>query len=326
MTGQGYTARRSTLTDRVSALPYLVGDAQALIDNWERAPFVSTPPRDLNSVFSLETVEALLLSGALPLPCVRLFRDGGPIPADGFGRPAERGAAKRDRLTDPAAVLSEVAAGATLLVEELQTYCRPLAELTSSLSDESGYSTYCAAFLTPADAPGVNPHFDTASVFIRQLDGSKIWRVGEPVTRWPAGGWSATTDVRTPTVLEVELKAGECLYIPRGFVHSGIATSHASVHLSVGMNPPTWAAVLRPLVNGALSEEPFREALPYAFHALAPQEQRRLLTERMTALTAQLGQLAENTSPAAAMAKAVARRPAKSPAAGSLRSALTGSR
>lgn len=186
------------MADRASALPYLVGDVRELLDNWERAPFVSTPPSDLNSVFSLETVEALLLSGTLPLPCVRLFRDGGTIPADGLGRPVERGAAKRDRLTDPAAVLSEVAAGATLLVEELQTYCRPLADLTSSLTEQSGYSTYCAAFLTPADARGVDPHYDTASVFIRQLDGSKIWRVGDPVLRWPADGRRLPTCGREP--------------------------------------------------------------------------------------------------------------------------------
>lgn len=92
------------------------------------------------------------------------------------------------------------------------------------------------------------------------------------------------------------------------------------------MNPPTWASVLRPLVNSALGEEPFREALPYGFHTLAPAEQRRLLTERMTALTEQLSQVGGSTDPGQALAKAAPRRSAQRPAAGSLRAALTGSR
>jgi lysine-specific demethylase/histidyl-hydroxylase NO66 len=306
----------------MSALAYLVSDAGELLANWERAPFVSTPPQDLNEICSLETIEALLLSGALPLPCIRLFRDGAVVPLDRLGRTAERGGAKRDRLADPAAVFGEVAAGATLLVDELQTYCPPLAEFTTALTELTNYAVYCAAFLTPADAPGVNPHFDTASVFIRQVLGSKVWRIAEPEMHWPAGGWSKTTDTPTPVVLETELKAGECLYVPRGFIHSGVATSHASVHLSVGLVPPTWAAVLKRLANSVLEDELFREALPYGFRELPAPEQRRLLTERMADLTGRLASLAATADAGTALASATPRLPVRPPAAGSLRSAL----
>lgn len=308
----------------MSALYHLVSDVDELIANWERAPFVSKPPRGLDGIFSLETVEALLLSGALPLPCVRLFRQGAVVPVDRLGHLAERGGAKRDKLADPVAILSEVAAGATLLIEELQTYCPPLYDFTRLLSGQSGYSTYCTAFLTPADAPGVNPHYDTTSVFLRQLDGSKVWRVAEPVLRWPAGGWSATVDTQTPVVLEVELEAGQCLYIPRGFIHSGIATSRASMHLSIGMLPPTWATVLKHLADSALREESFREALPFAFHTMSPAELRSMLTGRMTTLTERLGDLAQSSDPATVMTKATRRTPAARPAPGSLRSAMMG--
>ena len=308
----------------MSALLHLVSDVDELIANWERTPFVSKPPRDLDGIFSLETVEELLLSGALPLPCVRLFAEGAVVPVDGLGHLAERGGAKREKLADPTAILKELAAGATLLVEELQTYCQPLYNFTKQLSGESGYSTYCTAFLTPADVPGVNPHYDTTSVFLRQLDGSKLWRVAEPVMRWPAGGWSATVDARTPVVLEVELEAGQCLYIPRGFIHSGIATSRASMHLSIAMIPPTWATVLKHLADSALRDESFREALPFAFHARPAAELRGLLTDRMVALTDRLGELAQRGDPATVMTKATRRTQADRPAPGSLRSAMMG--
>jgi bifunctional lysine-specific demethylase and histidyl-hydroxylase NO66 len=310
----------------MSAFSYLVGDMDELLASWERAPYVSSPPRDLNDIFSLETVEALLRSGVLPLPCIRLLRDGVVLPVGGLGRPAQRGSAKRERLADAAAVIGAVAEGATLVIEELQVYFPELADLTRALTEQSGYPVYSAAFLSPADARGLNPHYDIMSVFIRQLDGSKLWRVAEPIARWPVTEWTqAHAAQATDTVLEVELKAGQCLYVPRGFIHSGVATSDASVHVSIGLIPPTWGAVLRQLANSALGEELFREALPYRFHALEPAEQRRLLIERMGQLTERLGLLAWASDPAAALAGAARPTAASTESApGSLRSALTG--
>lgn len=311
----------------MNVFSYLVGDTGELLAHWERAPFVSSPPQDLNRIFSLDTVEELLLSGILPLPCLRLIKDGVVLPTAELGRPVQRGQAKRERLADPAAVIGAVAAGASLVVEELQVYCRALADFTKSLTEQSGYPVYSAAFLSPASARALNAHYDTMSVFIRQLEGSKEWRVAEPITRWPVTEWTAADAARTTqTVLEVELKAGECLYVPRGFIHAGVATSRASVHVSIGLIPPTWGAVLRHLVNSALGDEPFREALPYRFHAMEAAEQHRLLTERMSLLNDRLGRLTRASDPAAAMAKAVrAAYAGAEPAAGSLRSALTDS-
>jgi bifunctional lysine-specific demethylase and histidyl-hydroxylase NO66 len=303
-------------------LAYLVNDACVLAAHWEQAPFFSTDLPGLGSVFSLETVEQLIFSGALPLPCVRLFRDGAALPVDRLGRPAERAASTRERLVDGAAVLAELARGATLVVEELQTYCPPLAEFTAALTARTGYRTYCAAFVTPTTSRGVDPHYDTASVFIRQLDGSKRWRVAKPPQRWPAHEWSSRTDVNTEAVLEVELQAGQCLYIPRGFIHSGVATEQASVHLSIGLVPPTWAALLRRLTETALSDEPFREALPYGFAAMDDAKLHVLLAERIAMLGERLEHLADGAAGTRALAQVKPKPSDRAFVPGSLRSAL----
>jgi hypothetical protein len=309
---------------RVSVLPYLVSDPCVLRANWEQTPFVSTGLSDLGEIFSLDTIERLIHSGTLPLPCIRLFRDGAVVPVSGLGRPAERGAAHRERLIDAAAVLGEIAAGATLVVEELQTYCPEVGSFARSLTAETGCRTYCASFVTPPRARGVAPHYDTASVFIRQFDGSKRWRVARPVQRWPVREWSGVP-AETEVVLEVELEAGQCLYVPRGFIHSGTATDAASAHLSVGLNPPTWASVLRRLTDSALAGEPLREALPYAFHETEPTKLRALLAERLMMVTQQLERLADGPEADQALARARPRLAADAPVAGSLRSALTSS-
>jgi len=310
---------------RVSVLRYLVSDSAVLREHWEQAPFVCTDPDDLGEIFALGTVERLIHSGTLPLPCIRLFRDGAAVPVGGLGRPAERGASHRERRVDGAAVLAQITAGATLVVEELQTYCPPLATFAASLAAETGCRTYCAAFLTPPRSRGVAPHYDTASVFIRQFHGSKRWRVAQPVTRWPAREWSGVP-VETEVVLEVELRAGQCLYVPRGFIHSGTATGAASAHLSVGLTPPTWASVLRRLTDAALADEPLREALPYGFAGMEPAKLQALLAERLTLAIGRLERLASGPEAAQALAKASSPpSAAPAPEAGSLRSALTAS-
>ncbi len=70
----------------LTALSYLVSEPSVLVANWEDEPFVSTALPDLGPVFSLATIEQLICSGTLPLPCVRLFRDGAVIATDRLGR------------------------------------------------------------------------------------------------------------------------------------------------------------------------------------------------------------------------------------------------
>jgi cupin superfamily protein len=308
----------------LTALRYLVSEPSLLIANWEDEPFVSTELPDLGEVFSLEAIEQLIGSGTLPLPCVRLFRAGEVLPTDRLGRLAERNAAHRERRVHGAAVLREIAAGATLVVEELQTYYPAVAGFAAALTAETGYPTYCAAFATPANSRGVAPHYDTGSVFVRQLDGSKIWRVSRPVQRWPVSEWSSTDNVDTEVVLEVELRAGDCLYIPRGFVHAGTATAQASMHLSIGLVPPTWGALLRRLAEAALDDESAREALPYGFHQLEPAKLAAMLADRVTALTGRLDQLADSAVARSALAKAGPAPSRPAAGAGALRAALFG--
>ncbi len=235
---------------------------------------------------------------------------------------AERNAASRERRVHGAAVLREVAAGATLVVEELQSYCPAVASFASSITAETGFPTYCAAFATPANSRGVAPHYDTGSVFVRQLDGSKIWRVSRPVQHWPVREWSSGQDVDTDLVLEVELQAGDCLYIPRGFIHAGTATAQASMHLSIGLVPPTWGTLLRKLTETALDDESFREALPYGFHTMAPDKLRSMLADRISLLTGRLDQLTDSAAASAVLAQAGPPPGRQAPAAGALRAAL----
>lgn len=294
----------------MDSLLRLVDDLQVLRAAWEDHPVVSTGLGGFDDVFSVD--QAQLLLSQLPLAAVRLFRDGRQLPAAAFARSAGRAGRGGDRsLVDGPALARHLRDGGTVVLEELQTYSPQVAAFAAGVSRATGYGTYCAAFLTPGRARGVAPHYDTASVFVRQVLGAKRWQVRAPVRRWPDREWTPGTDVDTTPVLDVVLREGDCLYIPRGFVHAGEATGQASVHLSVGVLPTTWGTVLNRLLATAAQDcEPLREALPPAF---ARVDRAALYRERLAALAGCLSRLEKTDVPPEALHPAVADPPAAWP-------------
>jgi lysine-specific demethylase/histidyl-hydroxylase NO66 len=266
----------------MDVLHRLVDDLDVLRTAWEREPFVSTGLGDLDDVFSVEEVERLVHSG-LPVESVRLFRRGEQVPREQYTRGRERGVRDRYHLVDPDRVRRLVAAGATLVLDDLQSHSDPVAAFAARVAEATGYETDCAAFLTPGGTRGAAPHFDMVSGFLRQVWGSKRWRVGAPARRWPNRRTEADpAAVEVEPVLDVVLHAGDCLYIPRGFVHVGDTTDEPSAHLSVSVRSATWEAVFRAMLAAAAEgSEELREALPPVF---AKADRAELFRERSAAL------------------------------------------
>jgi bifunctional lysine-specific demethylase and histidyl-hydroxylase NO66 len=240
----------------------LVDDLDRLREAWERRPLVSTGLGDFSDVFSVELVERLLFGG-LPVQTVRLFSRGEVLPRRLLA--GARGADRhRDHLLDGHKAVRAVAAGATLVVDDLQSFSPPVAAFATAVSRASGYQTDCTAFLTPGRARGVAPHHDPASGFLRQVSGSKRWQVWAPAG--PGSGPAPGAAGGPEPVLEATLLAGDCLYIPRGFVHAGQTTDEPSAHMSISVRSVTWAAVFGDLLDRIAAGSPqLRECLPPAF-------------------------------------------------------------
>ena len=45
-------------------------------------------------------------------------------------------------------------------------------------------------------------------------------------------------------MIEVTLSPGDLMYLPRGYPHDAASADGASLHLTIGMLPITWASVL----------------------------------------------------------------------------------
>ncbi|GLY29781.1 cupin domain-containing protein [Kineosporia sp. NBRC 101731] len=264
----------------------LVNDVQVLTRAWERETVVSTGLGDFDDVLSVASVEALI-EGSLPLAAARLFKEGEFLSSDLLTRPAGRRGRNARQLVHAPALYREVRAGATVAIEELQLFSPGVEALTSAVSAQTGYDVDSTAFLTPARAGGAGPHRDKVGFFLRQVHGVKRWRV------WPAetGPADQRPDplefARTPPEIDILLKEGDCIYIPRGRMHVGETLDEPSLHLSIGMFQITWAKALANLAQAVgTGIDELAEFLPSRFATVDPDE---AMQERLGLLIERLG-------------------------------------
>ena len=232
----------------------------------DRRPLVveRREPGRFDGVLSDADVERLVCETAIRSPAFRLVRDGAQLPLSGYTkdipwRPGSfTGTALVDRVAD------EHAAGATLVLQALHLHHHPAALYCRGLEIELGWPVQANAYCTPAASQGFAVHHDTHDVFVLQVSGHKRWRIYEPLVelplkdqRWSAAGADAVGD----PVRDVTLRAGDTLYIPRGWPHEAAAADAGSLHITVGLHPPTRLDAMRAALADCADDVEFRRSL-----------------------------------------------------------------
>lgn len=254
--------------------PYSAGDF--LAEYWQKSALLirgNETDRFQTLLPSIELEAILLMADELPSEAVELV-----------GRTSE---IEHEKSKSPGALKDFFIQGSTIRVKGIEKHSGPLTELCRNIEQELGFPTRANLYCTPAGARGFDLHFDTHEVLVLQLLGRKKWQVYESTFRLPLeyvpplsfeddraalkrarGGRRAGQDEISkaelgPLALEVTLEAGDCLYLPRGFVHQAEALDEASVHLSIGIHVLTWLDLLAvSLGRSANRQESLRQALP----------------------------------------------------------------
>lgn len=163
------------------------------------------------------------------------------------------------------AELREVQArGKTIVLMAMQHRWPAVASLCRRLEAVFQCPVHSNLYLTPGGAQGFDAHFDPHEVLVLQLDGAKTWRLYGPSRRLPL----AEERFQGPkealgTPREVHLRAGDLLYLPRGYVHEAFTSERSSLHLTLGINVFRWVDLLHEALAGlAASDERFRESVP----------------------------------------------------------------
>jgi len=172
-----------------------------------------------------------------------------------------------DDIIDAARVYAHFGDGATIVLQALHRYWEPLFHFCRELETVLTHPVQVNTYLTPARARGLDTHYDTHDVFVLQVSGSKMWRVYGSAVDLPLAHQHRKGSFPDPgdPQIDVELKPGDCLYIPRGFLHAAETAQSESTHMTVGILVLRWMDVLKSALDRAGDELFMREALPAGF-------------------------------------------------------------
>ena len=252
------------------ALTRCVEVPDELAGAWGVRPLLSRRealPSPFGDLLDLNAVDELLAGRGLRTPFVRVVRDGTLVDASDWTASGGVGAEIGDQV-DEAALSRLFADGATIVLQALHRTWPPIVDFAGSLTLELGHPVQVNAYVTPPASQGFAAHYDVHDVFVLQFAGEKRWIVREPVFDVPLRSQPWTqhrADVlaaaeREPA-LDIVLREGDALYLPRGWVHSAEAEENISGHLTVGIHIATRQALAQALLDSALDDVELRQAL-----------------------------------------------------------------
>ncbi len=242
---------------------------------WGRAPLVtpaSALPSRFDDLFSNDAVDELVSRRGLRAPFLRVAKNGTTLAERAFTAPGGVGATIGDQLSDDK-LLRLFADGATIVLQGLHRTWEPVTRFTQDLAAELGHPVQVNAYVTPTQSIGFSDHYDVHDVFVLQVAGEKRWRIRPPVLDSPLRDqpWAdRRTDVEAAALqeplLEVTLRPGDCLYLPRGYLHAATALGDVSTHLTMGVHPWTRRHLADEMLAVALrrasEDEQVRASLP----------------------------------------------------------------
>lgn len=241
-----------------------VGTDEFLAGHWEQRPLhVERGERGrFDDLLSARDVERQLSEPGLRLPGFRLVKAGAKLHPREYTVDLPWRPAPFTGSADNLAVLREFDRGATAVLQGLHLTWAPLARFCRELEAFLGHPVQANAYYTPAQSQGLPVHHDTHDVLVLQVAGSKRWLVYDPAFELPLKHqrYSAALGEPGPAVLDVVLRGGDTLYLPRGWLHEALTSEEDSLHLTVGVSVITWLDLLRDALTECEDEVSFRRS------------------------------------------------------------------
>jgi hypothetical protein len=269
--------------------------AQFLDATYDRTPLhipAESEAGERRALFSWPALNALLgIAGHWREENIKLILNGGYVPADHYlDQIATRGGMVWR--ADAAKIEALLAMGASLVADAADDASAELKQVSTMLSTQflgtSSANVYCSF----QGKQTFRTHLDLHDVFAVHCEGEKVWRIyrnraPDPVE--PHSGPDAQAEIdraKGPVLMEVRMRPGDMLYIPRGYYHDALASSEASLHVTFSVARYTGRVLFRTLEEMAMRDPAFRAYLPDG-----RTDGGALLAGRMEALAARAGEL-----------------------------------
>jgi bifunctional lysine-specific demethylase and histidyl-hydroxylase NO66 len=247
-----------------SVLPRLIAvdRDQFASQYWGQQPLLSPaddlPATGFAELLDAQAIDELVSKRGLRTPFLRVAKNGATLADRTFTAPGGVGAGIADQVSDDKLVRL-FADGSTLVLQALHRVWPPILEFCQRLTAELGHPVQANAYVTPPQNQGFSAHYDVHDVFVLQIEGEKRWRIHQPILESPLRDqpWAdrkAQVERRAqePPLIEALLRPGDCLYLPRGYLHAATALGGVSTHLTLGVHVWTRYALAEQLMDQAL--------------------------------------------------------------------------
>lgn len=200
---------------------------------------------------------------------IRMILNGRPVLADLYIDEVDT-LGGRVRRADPAKVDIFLAMGASMVANSIEDICPEAREITAALGSHFAARAGANAYCSFRDVQAFRSHCDLHDVFAVQCEGEKMWtlyenRAAAPVAEIAGDDAQAIIDsVKGRALMQVRMRPGDLLYIPRGFYHDALASSQASLHVTFSVKPLDGRILFRLIEDMAIEDEAFRAYLPDA--------------------------------------------------------------
>lgn len=262
---------------------------------WEVEPLHirRSQPDFYAALLTAPDVETAISSGGLRYPAIQLARGGGFFSPEAFTRSLRSGGDVFTGIPDLDRVQAEYEAGATISLPGFHRAWKPLGALAQAIEAEFDHPVHTNVYITPGNAVGFTPHYDTHEVLVLQIAGTKHWRIEKPPASLPHRSQPFDPRGHKPSdpLVELNLAPGDLLYLPRGYVHTTTTSHSSSIHVTLGITVYTWVELI--VEWAQLSRHTFnlRRALPPGF--ARRDDIRRSLAERLRQAITELQQMTD---------------------------------
>jgi bifunctional lysine-specific demethylase and histidyl-hydroxylase NO66 len=160
-------------------------------------------------------------------------------------------------------VLEEWQAGATIVLQALHVNWHPLAVFCRLLEVAIGHPVQANSYYTPRGSQGFAVHHDTHDVLVLQVAGEKRWLLYDPLFELPLKHqrYSKALGEHGEPTDDFVLRAGDTLYLPRGWLHQAETSDTDSLHLTIGINAYTWLDAAKAALAETEHELAFRHGV-----------------------------------------------------------------
>lgn len=161
--------------------------------------------------------------------------------------------------------------GASLIANDVMPAHAPLMDLGEVLSRVFAARVSANLYCSFQGVRAFGTHFDNHDVIVVQTEGSKVWnlyenRADNPVKFLPDDAnsrlWFEQT--RGALMTKITLRAGDVLYVPRGWYHDALATDGPSLHVTFSISPMHGQNLLAVLNTEAMKDPEYRAYVPPA--------------------------------------------------------------